>query len=103
VLIDSGDWRVFTGNEMGCLLIWWMIHVYKSKGDGPGKVWCGLGAVAWFMLTVGWVSFTIALLLSCRHHPRPWFSGSFSLVGFYLFQFFVCVIFSSYVDYGCDY
>jgi len=39
VLIDSNDWRVFTGNEMGCLLIWWMIHVYKSKGDGPGKVW----------------------------------------------------------------
>jgi len=38
VLVDSGDWRVFTGNEMGCLLIWWMIHVYKSKGDGPGKL-----------------------------------------------------------------
>jgi len=38
VVVDSNDWRVFTGNEMGCLLIWWMIHVYKSKGDGPGKV-----------------------------------------------------------------
>jgi len=37
VVIDSNDWRVFTGNEMGCLLIWWMIHVYKSKDDGPGK------------------------------------------------------------------
>jgi len=36
--IDSNEWRVFTGNEMGCLLIWWMIHVYKSKGEGPGKV-----------------------------------------------------------------
>jgi len=44
VLVDSGDWRVFTGNEMGCLLIWWMIHVYKSKGVGPGKMCSGSDA-----------------------------------------------------------
>ena len=42
LLVDSNDWRVFTGNEMGCLLIWWMIHVYKSKDVGPGKM------VLWF-------------------------------------------------------
>jgi len=58
VLVDSSDWRVFTGNEMGCLLIWWMIHVYKSKGVGPGKMFLGLVAAAWFELAVDWVSLT---------------------------------------------
>lgn len=60
MLVDSNDWRVFTGNEMGCLLIWWMIHVYKSKGVGPGKMYHGLAAAAWFKLTVGWVYWFIS-------------------------------------------
>jgi len=58
---------VFTGNEMGCLLIWWMIHVYKSKGDGPGKVSFGLRVDAWFSLVVSWVSFIYLYLCTAFH------------------------------------
>jgi hypothetical protein len=35
--VNSGEWYVYTGNELGCLLIWWMIHVYKRNEIGPGK------------------------------------------------------------------
>ncbi|XP_015586696.1 glucose 1,6-bisphosphate synthase [Cephus cinctus] len=27
----NGDWRVFTGNELGALLGWWMLHVYQVR------------------------------------------------------------------------
>jgi len=32
--------------------------VYKSKGVGPGKMFHGLAAAAWFELAVDWVSLT---------------------------------------------
>lgn len=25
----SGEWHVFSGNELGALLGWWMIHIYQ--------------------------------------------------------------------------
>lgn len=27
--IRSGEWYVFSGNELGALLAWWMIHTYR--------------------------------------------------------------------------
>lgn len=27
----SGEWRVFTGNELGALLGWWMFHCWKEN------------------------------------------------------------------------
>ena len=26
---DGGKWRILTGNEIGALLGWWLIHTYK--------------------------------------------------------------------------
>ncbi|KAF0769292.1 phosphoglucomutase-2 [Aphis craccivora] len=28
--IGSNDWKIFTGNELGALLGWWVIHTYKK-------------------------------------------------------------------------
>ncbi|CAD6241646.1 GSCOCG00009322001-RA-CDS [Cotesia congregata] len=28
---ETGDWHVFTGNELGALLGWWMLHRYRVK------------------------------------------------------------------------
>jgi len=28
-MIFSGEWHVFSGNELGALLGWWMIHTYQ--------------------------------------------------------------------------
>ena len=33
----SNEWHCFTGNELGILMMWWMIHVYKLSDVGPGK------------------------------------------------------------------
>ena len=71
MLIDSNDWRVFTGNEMGCLLIWWMIHVYKSKAEGPGKMQFSVGHVCRVSACVVCIS---ELYLLCRHN---WFFSMF--------------------------
>lgn len=30
----SGEWRVFTGNELGALLGWWMLHYYHVRYPG---------------------------------------------------------------------
>ncbi|XP_011617682.2 phosphopentomutase [Takifugu rubripes] len=30
---DSGSWRVFTGNELGALLGWWMFHCWKQHNS----------------------------------------------------------------------
>lgn len=27
--LRSGEWHVFSGNELGALLGWWMIHTYQ--------------------------------------------------------------------------
>jgi len=27
----SGEWHVFSGNELGALIGWWMLHSYRSK------------------------------------------------------------------------
>ena len=29
---DGGKWRILTGNEIGALLGWWLIHTYKWVG-----------------------------------------------------------------------
>lgn len=29
----SGSWRVFTGNELGALLGWWMFHCWKQHNS----------------------------------------------------------------------
>lgn len=35
VLIDihiySGEWHIFSGNELGALLGWWMLHTHKVR------------------------------------------------------------------------
>lgn len=31
--IGSNDWKIFTGNELGALLGWWVIHTYKKIHD----------------------------------------------------------------------
>lgn len=28
--IGSNGWKIFTGNELGALLGWWVIHTYKK-------------------------------------------------------------------------
>ena len=28
---DTGKWKIFTGNETGALLGWWMLENYKQK------------------------------------------------------------------------
>lgn len=34
----SGQWRVFTGNELGALLGWWMFHCWKQQNSDPAAV-----------------------------------------------------------------
>uniref|UniRef100_H3CJC9 Phosphoglucomutase 2 n=1 Tax=Tetraodon nigroviridis TaxID=99883 RepID=H3CJC9_TETNG len=35
---DSGRWRVFTGNELGALLGWWMFHCWKQHNADAAAV-----------------------------------------------------------------
>ena len=37
VFLNSGEWKVFTGNELGSLLAWWMWYRAKKSGVDPGK------------------------------------------------------------------
>jgi phosphoglucomutase / phosphopentomutase len=30
----TGQWRVFTGNELGTLLAWWAIYCYRQQNPG---------------------------------------------------------------------
>jgi phosphomannomutase len=30
-LIFSDDWHVFSGNELGALLGWWILHAFKVR------------------------------------------------------------------------
>lgn len=34
----SGQWRVFTGNELGALLGWWMFHCWKQQNSDSAAV-----------------------------------------------------------------
>jgi len=36
-LQPTGEWKVFTGNELGSLLAWWMWYRAKKSGVDPGK------------------------------------------------------------------
>lgn len=36
-LQSNGEWKVFTGNELGALLGWWMWHRAQQKGVDPSK------------------------------------------------------------------
>jgi phosphoglucomutase / phosphopentomutase len=31
--ISSKTWKVFTGNEMGALLGWWVLQQHEARGD----------------------------------------------------------------------
>ncbi|XP_073502309.1 phosphopentomutase isoform X2 [Phyllobates terribilis] len=35
---ESGDWRVFSGNELGALLGWWIFTCWKEQNPDPGAV-----------------------------------------------------------------
>ena len=36
--LENGTWKIFNGNEIGCLLAWWQLHVHNSKyGDKYNK------------------------------------------------------------------
>uniref|UniRef100_A0A673CDL4 Phosphoglucomutase 2 n=1 Tax=Sphaeramia orbicularis TaxID=375764 RepID=A0A673CDL4_9TELE len=35
---ESGQWRVFTGNELGALLGWWVFHCWKQQNSDAGAV-----------------------------------------------------------------
>ncbi|KAM9819097.1 phosphoglucomutase-2 [Syngnathus typhle] len=35
---ESGRWRVFSGNELGALLGWWMLHCWKAQSPDSGAV-----------------------------------------------------------------
>lgn len=35
---ESGPWRVFTGNELGALLGWWMFHCWKQQNADSAAV-----------------------------------------------------------------
>ncbi|XP_057700517.1 phosphoglucomutase-2 [Corythoichthys intestinalis] len=35
---ESGQWRVFSGNELGALLGWWMFHCWKEQNPDNGAV-----------------------------------------------------------------
>uniref|UniRef100_A0A8D3E0D9 Phosphoglucomutase 2 n=1 Tax=Scophthalmus maximus TaxID=52904 RepID=A0A8D3E0D9_SCOMX len=35
---ESGQWRVFTGNELGALLGWWMFRCWKQQNSDAGAV-----------------------------------------------------------------
>ena len=30
----SNEWHIFSGNELGALLGWWMLHVYRVRYPG---------------------------------------------------------------------
>ncbi|XP_053712112.1 phosphopentomutase-like [Synchiropus splendidus] len=34
----NGKWQVFTGNELGALMGWWMFHCWKSQNTDPNAV-----------------------------------------------------------------
>lgn len=29
--VYRGNWHIFSGNELGALLGWWMLHIYKTQ------------------------------------------------------------------------
>lgn len=31
MFIYSGEWYIFSGNELGALLGWWMLHTYQVQ------------------------------------------------------------------------
>ena len=31
ILFYSGDWHIFSGNELGALLGWWVLHAFKVR------------------------------------------------------------------------
>jgi len=33
----TGEWKIFTGNELGCLLAWWMWYRAEKSGVDPAK------------------------------------------------------------------
>ncbi|KAG8453582.1 hypothetical protein GDO86_000278 [Hymenochirus boettgeri] len=35
---ESGDWKVFSGNELGALLGWWIFTCWKEKNQDPNAV-----------------------------------------------------------------
>lgn len=35
MIVCSGEWKVFTGNELGALLGWWSFHTAQMKNEGP--------------------------------------------------------------------
>ncbi|XP_072118572.1 glucose 1,6-bisphosphate synthase [Mobula birostris] len=35
---EDGMWKVFSGNELGALLGWWMFHCWRSEHQDPGDV-----------------------------------------------------------------
>uniref|UniRef100_A0A8D1QAS0 Phosphoglucomutase-2 n=1 Tax=Sus scrofa TaxID=9823 RepID=A0A8D1QAS0_PIG len=35
---DSGDWKVFSGNELGALLGWWLFTCWKEKNQDPSTL-----------------------------------------------------------------
>ena len=36
--LENGTWKIFNGNEIGCLLAWWQLHVHNTKfGDKYNK------------------------------------------------------------------
>ncbi|XP_019491543.1 PREDICTED: phosphoglucomutase-2 [Hipposideros armiger] len=35
---DSGEWRVFSGNELGALLGWWLFTSWKEKNQDPSAL-----------------------------------------------------------------
>ena len=35
--VYRGEWKIFTGNELGCLLAWWMWYRAEKSGVDPAK------------------------------------------------------------------
>ncbi|ESO10316.1 hypothetical protein HELRODRAFT_104891 [Helobdella robusta] len=42
----SDGWYIFSGNEIGALLGWWMVKLYKDKGRTAQNAWCASSAVS---------------------------------------------------------
>lgn len=37
-MLFSGDWKVFSGNELGALLGWWIFTCWKEHNPDPSAV-----------------------------------------------------------------
>jgi hypothetical protein len=37
LIIFSGQWRVFTGNELGALFGWWFLTSHRNSGEEAGR------------------------------------------------------------------